>query len=142
VRLKKFPQLITDNKLLIWLSRIPPRYRWIITLCIVITFLFLWSLLFVVPLFLDVRMHKKEIDGYNVQIAQIKKHAVKKIKPKKFYSDIKKIREDMYEVSLKGEFLDVLRCLDELKQEGHGIKKLVCKRGKGEKVEAILHISV
>jgi type II secretory pathway component PulM len=151
VRLKRFPQLITDNQLLIWLSRIPPRYRWGVTLCIIFSFLVLWSFLFVVPLFLDVRVNKKKVESCKAQTVQLKRfistqkkslsEVIKKIKSKKFCSSVKLVAKNTYEVRLRGEFAYVLKFLNELKEEKMlKIEKFVCNKGKGGKVEAILNV--
>jgi len=64
---KKMPQLVTDNRVLILLSRLPERFRWPITGLVVLVVIFVWVLFFFTPLMWRIGFGKKNLKNLERQ---------------------------------------------------------------------------
>ena len=73
MKLREFPQLITDNQFFVRLSNIPSRYRWTVSISLITLFILIWSFFFFHPLFSNIRIRSREIRNDRVQLALMRK---------------------------------------------------------------------
>jgi len=93
---KKVPSIITDNKFLIFLSKIPEHIRWVGTACFLLAIVTIWSLIFYFPALLRIRKYKLEIKNSQDQKTALASQSEKSKNIKKENVEIKKFLKNSF----------------------------------------------
>jgi hypothetical protein len=88
VWLKKFPQLVAENRFFIWLSNVPARCRWGITSFLLIFIIFLWAIFIFRPILFQINERRNQVDAGKKQFILLQEHIGGKKRVKKESEEI------------------------------------------------------
>lgn len=150
-------RIITDNRLLILLARIPKRFRWMSTIGVTVTLVVLWSFFFLIPLFFEIKKYKKQMQVQEKICTMFAKKVSREKnrdlsgppdlvlvelarKNKLSCTHLVSNQAGEHDIGLQGSFRNVLRFLDKFSCVTYRvkIKKFFCCRAKKRQVQARL----